>query len=187
MVHGQNSGKGFYVQKLKPATEKIKSMKPHHRQGFTLIELLIVIVVIGILAAIALPTFLNMASRAKQSEAKINLNEINKKQQIYFLANNVYAGSLAELGSEVRASTRNYRYFISASSRRNQTFAIAHGQALASGLKSYAGAVQTVRRNGEIGPTTIICESSRPTRAPVTAPGVGLSRPRCRGASRSID
>ncbi len=44
----------------------------NNQKGFTLIELMVVVVIIGILAAIALPNFLSMQDRAKESEVKSN-------------------------------------------------------------------------------------------------------------------
>ena len=51
-------------------------MKRQLSKGFTLIELMIVVAIIGILAAIAIPNFLKFQSRARQSEAKSNLKAV---------------------------------------------------------------------------------------------------------------
>ena len=64
-----------------------------NKKGFTLIELMIVVAIIGILAAIAIPDFLRFQAKAKQSEAKTNLGAIFTTQVAYFGEQNTYAGS----------------------------------------------------------------------------------------------
>jgi type IV pilus assembly protein PilA len=55
----------------------------HHWKGFTLIELMIVVAIIGILAAIAVPNFVKFQCRSKQSEAKTNLKSMYVAQEAY--------------------------------------------------------------------------------------------------------
>ncbi len=54
------------------------------RQGFTLIELMIVVAIIGVLAAIAIPNFLRFQLRARAGEGKLNLEAIRTAQDSYF-------------------------------------------------------------------------------------------------------
>src|SRR3989304_2210661 len=63
-----------------------------NKKGFTLIELMIVVAIIGILAAIAIPDFLKFQAKAKQSEAKQNLGAIFTTQVAYFGENNTFGG-----------------------------------------------------------------------------------------------
>ena len=56
----------------------------NNKEGFTLIELMIVVAIIGILAAIAIPNFLTMQLRAKRSEVPLNLTGISTAEKAYF-------------------------------------------------------------------------------------------------------
>ena len=62
----------------------------HRTKAFTLIELLIVVAIIGILAAIAVPNFLNAQVRAKLAKVKSDLRSIAQAQDMYFLDTNTY-------------------------------------------------------------------------------------------------
>ncbi len=64
-----------------------------NRRGFTLIELLIVVVIIGILAAIAIPKFANTKQKAIVASMKSDLRNLVTAQEAFFSDNNDYAGS----------------------------------------------------------------------------------------------
>jgi len=67
--------------------------KIRNRKGFTLVELMIVVAIIGILAAIAIPNFLQFRMKAKTSEAKSNLGAIRSTEVAYFAEWNFYVAS----------------------------------------------------------------------------------------------
>ena len=66
-------------------------------RGFTLIELLIVVVIIGILAAIAIPKFQNTKGKAFASSLKSDLRNLSSVQEDYFYYNETYAAGMGSL------------------------------------------------------------------------------------------
>jgi len=93
------------------------------QKGFTLIELMIVVVIIGVLAALAIPRFMRATTKSKQSEAKQILKQIYTMQQTYRQQNDTYwdpggavagsatANAFAVLGVEIGPTAR-YSYSI---------------------------------------------------------------------------
>ena len=74
-------------------------MQNKRRQnGFTLIEILIVVVIVAILAAIAVPSYRDQVIRSKRSVATAELLEVLSLQEQFFLNNKQYATDLTDLG-----------------------------------------------------------------------------------------
>ena len=65
-------------------------MKVRNQKGFTLIELLIVVAIIGIIAAIAIPNLLNAIDRGKQKRTMADLRSVGTAVESYSIDNNVY-------------------------------------------------------------------------------------------------
>ena len=131
--------------------------------GFTLIELLVVIIIIGILSAIALPSFLNQANKARQSEAKTYVGSMNRAQQAYYMENGEFTDAIPELGLGIQSSTDNYSYTVTLTkSTGTGSVATNKGAALQDALKAYSGgvALASVGSNAnDVTTSAILCEA----------------------------
>jgi len=164
---------------------KTKFLQHHCRksreEGFTLIELLVVIIIIGILSAIALPSFLNQASKAKQSEAKQYVASINKGQQAYYVENSSFGSSLEILGLGLKTQTTNYAYNVSANASGAATLA----NKITIGLKSYSGGIGLVEVADAKSTNSVLCES--PVDELAVAPNFNTSGAVCGSGSTEVN
>ena len=87
--------------------------------GFTLIELMIVVGIIGILSAIAIPNFIRFQAKSKQSEAKANLKVIFTAQRSQFQEHDAFATLVTALGFSPERGNR-YWYQLGAGTNENR-------------------------------------------------------------------
>lgn len=143
--------------------------KKREDEGFTLIELLVVIIIIGILSAIALPSFLNQANKAKQSEAKTYVGSMNRSQQAYYAEVGQFAGTdgFGKLGLGVQTDTQNYKYMIAGggatgtgTSATPATSVSNQAQPQKNAIKAYVGGVSQSNLTATSEATTLaaLCE-----------------------------
>jgi type IV pilus assembly protein PilA len=80
--------------------QKFHAMRERREGGFTLIELLVVILIIAILAAIAIPVFLNQRKKGWVSQAESALKNMATAEESWLTANSTYTSTVADLTSE---------------------------------------------------------------------------------------
>jgi len=80
-----------------------------NNKGFTLIEVMIVVAIIGILAAIAYPSYDEYVKRGNRAEGQAFLQDVAARQERYFSQNNAYTTDIAKLGlSSANSPTSKY-------------------------------------------------------------------------------
>jgi len=155
-----------------------------------LIELLVVIIIIGILAAIALPSFLNQANKGKQSEARTYVGSLNKGQQGYYTEKSKFGTQDTVLGVGLNTDTSNYKYgsytaaaanaptvSIAAANAAYSTtaaVAISSGSSKVAALRSYSGMVSLsqVLSTSDVTSLAVVCETNAPGAIATATTGV---------------
>ncbi len=130
--------------------------QPQNKSSLGCISALIIgFLTVGVLGAIALPNFLAMATKAKQSEAKQFLSAINRSQESSQREKKTFSHNFAALGVGIKPQTTNYIYFTSGTKTAAYSYAISRNEK----LKSYVGAVFLVPAKYEIKTVSILCQA----------------------------
>lgn len=151
----------------------LSNKKKDENAGFTLIELLVVIIIIGILSAIALPSFLNQSAKAKQSEAKNTISAVNSAQVAYRTENSNFAQDMTYLALGLPTVTNNYTYNFSGGVD-SASIVTAVGD---TSLKNYAGGnTKFTGSDSQTAISSVICEALTPGTATTVTPTLDITQ-----------
>lgn len=141
----------------------LKTLKSSPNKGFTLVELLVVIIIIGILSAISIPSFISQSSKARATEAKSNLAALNRAQQAFYLENNEFVDNVSQIGNlgiGIPPETANYSITFEPATEGIGVVMLANAKGDA--FKSYASGIGLVYQSGGSSPVSLqtLCEST---------------------------
>lgn len=121
------------------------------QDGFTLVELMVVVAIIGLLSAVAVPNFKKYQSKAKISEAKLQLSAIYTAESSFYSDYNIYSNCLTYMGFDPAPEAAN-RYYVVGFNNAAAINTAAHGAAVNSGLNATdCPAANAVTPGGAVG------------------------------------
>ena len=92
------------MKKLKYRLSPIRSYKRSDAQaGFTLIELMIVVAIVGIISAVAFPSYTSYMKKSRRADAKVSLTKMADAQERWYLQNSTYTSNVANVGGATSA------------------------------------------------------------------------------------
>jgi prepilin-type N-terminal cleavage/methylation domain-containing protein len=142
-------------------------MRQANSRGFSLIELMIVVVVIGVLAAIAIPNFLSMRDRAKEGSTKANMHTFQLAAEDYGVQNDgAYSGTAAAVAALLPQGGANFKnpFTGTVTSNYEDRATFAAPAATTAGITSYADSAlanYNIKGHGKSGPLTLVLSAGQ--------------------------